>query len=166
MRQKPAYNILWHNMLYVPESLPLHVVVGYNDGTARCVAGLYEMGDGTLNTVFKVLITAIFVAALIPVAISLFLGVDTSSWDATWVTIWNLLPLFVILIALALFVGMIVLRRGGFGAFAPVWFIPGVSEAFALYTAEIALTSAVVLVGTLTIRRMRRLARSDTSPAR
>lgn len=119
-----------------------------------------------MDTAFKVLVTAIFVATLIPVAISLFLGVDTSGWDATWVTIWDLLPLFAILIALALFAGMIILRRrGGIGAFAPVWFIPGVSETVLMHTAETALALGVALAGTYAIRRMRRLARSDTQPS-
>lgn len=117
-----------------------------------------------MNTAFKVLITAIFVASLIPVAIGLFLGVDTSGWDASWVTIWNLLPLFAILIALALFAAMIVIRRGGIGAFAP-FVIPGGAEWFFTHTSEIALTAAVVLAGTYAIRNMRKLARSDTEPA-
>lgn len=108
---------------------------------------------------FQILMTLIFVAALIPVGISIFLSTDTSGWDATWVTLWDLAPLFAILAVVAIVAGFVVIRRGGFGAVLPVWMVPGVET----YTAEIALAMGVGLIGIFAIRQMRRMARSDTS---
>jgi hypothetical protein len=121
-------------------------------------------GVWAVNTPFKILINFVFIAALIPVAVGLMLAVDTSGWDATWVTIWNLLPLFAILAVLAIVAGFVYMKRGGFGAFVPAWLIPGVPEAFALYTAEIAVFAGVAVISVWAIRRMRRIGRSDPVP--
>lgn len=110
---------------------------------------------------FSILMTLIFVAALIPVGIAIFLGTDTSGWDPTWVTLWNLAPLFAILAVVAIVAGFVVVRRGGFGAILPVWMVPGVNE----YMAEIALAMGVGLIAIYAVRTMRKLARSDMSEA-
>lgn len=112
----------------------------------------------------RILITFIFVATLIPVAFSIFLTADTSGWDAQWVTIWNLLPLFAILVVLSIVAGWVVMkRRGGGGmAFAPLFLMPGVNEALMTYTAEIAVTLGMIVAGVAAVRtvRQKRLARS------
>jgi hypothetical protein len=112
----------------------------------------------------RILITFVFVATLIPVAISLFLDADTSGWDAQWVTIWDLLPLFAILVILSIVAGWVVMRRrGGSMAFAPVFLVPGVSQALTLYTAEIAVAVGMSIVGVAAIRQIRNRARSELS---
>lgn len=120
-----------------------------------------QKGNLQMDRPFKILMTLIFVAALIPVGISIFLSADTSGWDATWVTLWDLAPLFAILAVVAIVAGFVIIRRGGFGAIVPIWMIPGVSE----YTAEIAFAMGVAVIGIVAIRRMRRLARSDPERA-
>lgn len=110
---------------------------------------------------FKILMTLIFVAALIPVGISIFLTADTSGWDPTWVTLWDLAPLFAILAVVAIVASFVLIRRGGFGAILPIWMVPGVNE----YTAEIAIAMGIGLIAIFAIRKARKLARSDISPA-
>ncbi len=59
----------------------------------------------------KVLRVAFIVAILFPIIITQLDGVDTSGWDATLITIWNNLPIFLGIGVLFLF-----LKMGGIGS--------------------------------------------------
>lgn len=96
-----------------------------------------------MNPIVRILITAVLVVALVPVAISLFLGVDTSGWDPTWVTIWDLIPMLIIVIIVVLFIGMMILRSRGAFALSPVMLAP-VDTA---WIAAFMIASALVYVG-------------------
>lgn len=121
-------------------------------------------GKSALDKPFKILIFFVLAATLIPVAITLMVAVDTSSWDSSWVTIWNLLPLFAILVTLAVVAGWVAYKRGMFG-FAPLWLVPDFNGFFVGHMSEIALVAGVAVIAIAYIRRMRRLARSDAASA-
>lgn len=64
-----------------------------------------QMGSQILGVLLALLIGGILVANLLPTAIDQIVGVDTSAWGSTEVAIWDLLPLFLVLVPLAVFAG-------------------------------------------------------------
>lgn len=64
-----------------------------------------RMASDAVEVIVAVLIGAIMAAALLPTAIDELVAVDTSSWGSTVVTLFDLLPLLIVLVPLAVFVG-------------------------------------------------------------
>lgn len=49
------------------------------------------------KSVVGIAVTIILIAALVPVALNQFFGADTTTWDASSVALWALIPIFVII---------------------------------------------------------------------
>ena len=50
-----------------------------------------------MNLVITLAIGIILIAFLIPVAINQFVDANTTTWNAEWISLWNVIPIFVFL---------------------------------------------------------------------
>lgn len=56
-----------------------------------------KKGASLLNLIITVAIALIVMAVLVPVAINEFVSANTTGWNSTWVTVWNIMPIFAFL---------------------------------------------------------------------
>lgn len=65
-----------------------------------------QMTNKIVGLVLALVIGAILIGNVLPVGIDAMFTADTSSWDSTTKSIWDILPVFVILAALVALAGM------------------------------------------------------------
>lgn len=93
----------------------------------------------------RILVIMVLAVALIPASIGLHAGVDTSGWDASVVSIWDIIPIIVMITVVLGFLGLGILKVSGRLAVVPVVGIAGIPvEAFAVLTVAV-LTFATVV---------------------
>ena len=82
----------------------------------RNFAGILARKWGESGRGFNVMTVLIFVviaAAVIPVAITQITGADTSGWPSAAVTLWDLLPTFIVIGVVLAVVGFAVAKKTG-----------------------------------------------------
>lgn len=65
-----------------------------------------QMTNKLVGLVLALVIGAILIGNVLPVGIDAMFGADTSTWDSTTTSIWDILPIFVILAALVALAGI------------------------------------------------------------
>lgn len=65
-----------------------------------------QMTKSLVGLVLALVIGAILIGNVLPVGIDAMFTADTSSWDSTTTSIWDILPVFVILAALVALAGI------------------------------------------------------------
>jgi hypothetical protein len=74
------------------------------------VSGVRSVAQRGEIDVKDLLVAAVLVAFLIPIAIGLLIAVDTTGWPAQLITVWENLPVIIGVVVLIVFVGYIKLK--------------------------------------------------------
>jgi small-conductance mechanosensitive channel len=71
--------------------------------------------SGAVDLVVGLVVGGLMAAFLLPIAIDEITGVDTSSWDSGAASLWNILPVIMVLAIFLFFVGIALVRSGRLG---------------------------------------------------
>jgi len=82
---------------------------------ARSIRKLHKGEAGIVNKVVGLVIAALVVAWLVPMAVTALVGVDTSTWTEPLATIWPYIPAIIGIAILLLFLGYVKFRGGSKG---------------------------------------------------
>lgn len=106
--------ILYHSILYginmfdliKEKAISIMANVQMN-GLKNDENGYADLMKGGIVAIVAVVIIALLASALIPGSITNIIGVNTSTWDAGTVSIWDSIPIFIVLVIILIFVGLI-----------------------------------------------------------
>ena len=69
------------------------------------------MSDGLMNKVVGLAVAGIIAAVLLPVALNQLFQANQSGWGATTITVFNLLPLMIVIAAILGFIAYVQLKK-------------------------------------------------------